>query len=152
MSTWSFRARLGGNYTRTCARAAAGGAGAGPGLGSGFPTRPGSFRRRRAGPGRAQARARVWVPYPAWFFLNQVSRVWVASIPAPLPEPNPLRSESKPPANGCLKTVCAVVRLGGWTEQLQRFSPNRCNCWIIADENAPPGALFKRSGFSFSEK
>ena len=57
---------------------------------------------------------------------------------ASIPELDPLRSRSKPPANGCLKTVCAV---GGWTEQLQRFRLNRCNCWIIADHYAPPGAL-----------
>ena len=41
MGTWSFRARLGGNYARTCAHAAAGAgrpasAGAGPGSGSGL--------------------------------------------------------------------------------------------------------------------
>ena len=65
----------------------------------------GSGRRWR----RARARVWVWVrvPYPAWFFLNRVSRVWAA----PLPAPDPLRSGSKPPANGCLKTVCAVGRL-----------------------------------------
>ena len=38
-----------------------------------------------------RARVRVRVPYPAWFFLNPVSRVWVA----PLPEPDPLRSATQ---------------------------------------------------------
>ena len=50
--------------------------------------------RRRRPAGRRRRRARVWVwvrvPYPAWFFLNQVSRVWVASIP--LRYPNRTRS------------------------------------------------------------
>ena len=52
------------------------------------------------GGGRRRARDRVWVlvrvrvPYPAWFFLNQVSRVWVTrSIPLRYPDPNR-------PANG----------------------------------------------------
>ena len=44
------------------------------------------------------------------------------------------------------KRLCgwAVGPLCGWavwTEQLRRFCPNRCNCWDLADENAPPGAL-----------
>ena len=49
-------------------------------------------------PARARARAWAWVgvPYPAWFFLNRASRVWVVSKPAPLPEPDPLHFESKP--------------------------------------------------------
>ena len=42
-------------------------------------------------PGRALARVWVRVPYPACFFLNQVSRVWVTrSIPAPLAPPGAL--------------------------------------------------------------
>ena len=44
-------------------------------------------RRRWRRPAGARARARVWVPYLAWFFLNRVSRVWVT----PLPEPDPHR-------------------------------------------------------------
>ena len=95
-------------HMQACARAAAGG---------------------RPAPARARARARVWVwvPYLAWFFLKQVSRVWVT----PLLEPNLLRSDNRsapdpnsPPTNGCLRTdpnrpPTAVgkpsVRLGGWT-------------------------------------
>ena len=62
MGTWSFRARKGGNYARTCARA--------PPLAAPVP-------------GRARARDRVWVPYPLQFFLNRVTRI----IPAPPPDP-----------------------------------------------------------------
>ena len=68
MGTWSFRARLGGNHAR---------AGLGLVLGTG---------------------SGLWflvrVPYPAWFFLNQVSRVW-------LREAYPLRyTDPNRPANG----------------------------------------------------
>ena len=58
-------------------------------------------------PGRARDRVRVCVrvrvPYPAWFFLNQVSRVWVErSIAAPL-------SGSEPP-----RQQLSVNRRDGW--------------------------------------
>ena len=74
--------------------------------------------------GRRRCRARAWawawvrVPYPAWFFLNPVSRVWVA----PLPEPDPLRYPNRPLANG------SEPPANGWTERLRLFCPNRRNC------------------------
>ena len=45
-----------------------------------MPARASARRRWRRQP------ARVWVrvPYPAWFFLNRVSRVWAAPLPDPL--------------------------------------------------------------------
>ena len=59
-----------------------------------------------AGRRRRRDRDRVWVwvrvPYPAWFFLNPVS---------------------EPPAS---QRMCEN-RLGGWTERLRRFCPNRRN-------------------------
>ena len=60
--------------------------------------------RRPAGRARARARARVrvwvWVrvPYPAWFFLNWVSWVWVTrSIPASLSRSEPHRQRLSRP-------------------------------------------------------
>ena len=43
------------------------------------------------GSGSGPGPGRVRVPYPAWFFLNPVSRVWVAL----LPEPDPIRSATQ---------------------------------------------------------
>ena len=44
-----------------------------------------------------------------------------------------------------LTAVCKPSRrldgCDGSTEQLQRFRPNRCNCWMGSDQTAPPGAL-----------
>ena len=90
MGTWSFRARLGGNYARTCARGPplAPGSGSGLGLGSGSGSLPGLV------------------------LFESGLTLWVASIPALLPEPNLLRYPNpNRPANGCLKTVYAVGRL-----------------------------------------
>ena len=109
--------------------------------------RPAGRRRCRA---RARVRVRVRVPYPAWFFLNQVSRVWVASIPAPLSEPNPLRyPDPNRPANGCLKTVAAVGRLRRLNrtvatvqiELLDGFGPN-----------CPSRSAINSAPFSHSER
>jgi len=62
------------------------------------------WRRRRwpagagAGPGRARVLVLVlvlvwvWVPYLAWFFLNQVSRVWAATRTKPAPPRQRTRS------------------------------------------------------------
>ena len=78
-------------------------------------------------PGRAWARARV--PYPAWFFLNRVSRVWVTSIPAPLSEfelprqrtRSAIQIKTAPPTAVCKPSR----RLGGWT--VATVEPNSCN-------------------------
>ena len=87
LGTWSFRARLGGNHARTCVHAPPLAAAAG----------------RSAPVPVPGLRVRVWildwvrVPYPAWFFLNQVSRVWVTrSIPAPLSGSEPARQRTRP--------------------------------------------------------
>ena len=56
--------------------------------------------------GRARAWAWVRVPYPAWFFLNRVSWVWVTSITATVAtvEPNS--------CNGSDQTIATV----GWVQ------------------------------------
>ena len=100
------------------ARAAAGGGGGRPGSGSGLGLGSGSgslpdlvlFESGLTGMGCEHTRTR---PAP---LRIQTARQWL--------------SENR---------LCgwAVAQLGGWTEQLRRFSSNRCNCWKIADENAP---------------
>ena len=85
-------------------------------------------------------------PYPAWFFLNRVSRVWVTrSIPAPLSGSEPPRQRTRYPdpnrsANGYCSSWTANS-CDGWVEPLQRFRPNCCNYSLGSDPLAPPGAL-----------
>ena len=84
-------------------------------------------------PGRARARARardrVRVPYPARFFLNRVSRIWVVrSIPATL-------SGSEQP-----RQRLSVNRRGSLA--VAAIEPNCCNFSSSSDQIAPPGALF----------
>ena len=88
-------------------------------------------------------RARARVPYPAWFFLNQVSRVWVASIPAPLLEPDPPRYPDP---------ICSswtANRCNCWVEPLQRFRPNRCNLSLGSDPPLQPFVGFRPVGPSW---
>ena len=118
MGTWSFRVRLGGNHARTCARAAAGGGGG----------RPVPGRARDRVRVRVWVRVRVRVPYPAWYFLNWVSRVWVTqSILAMLSESEPPRQRTRSAIRTAPPTaVCKPPRrLGGWT--VAAVEPNRYN-------------------------
>ena len=100
MGTWSFRARLGGNYAHTC-----------------------------AGAGRCRAWLWLWVRvrycYPAWFFLNRVSRVWVARIPEPDPLRPAIRIQPAPVGQPTVATVGqptgATVGSNRWSEPLQPF-------------------------------
>ena len=67
---------------------------------------------------RRRPRARVRVPYPAWFFLNRVTRVWVArSIPAPLSGSEPPRSELP---HQRLSVNCRVGQAVGQLRRLNR--------------------------------
>ena len=138
MSTWSFRARLGGIYTRphvyACARGGGGGrpapvpvpgsgSGPGPGLslssGSGSGSLPGLvlFESGLTGMGCEHTRSATRTrPAPL-------------SVPARYPDPN----HSSWTANRC---DC-------WVEPLQQFRPNRCNLSLGSNLLAPPGALYK---------
>ena len=101
MGTWSFRARLGGNHARTCARARRRRrrcrAGYGPGPGSGFGSLPGLvlFESGLTGLGYEHTRSAI--------------QIRIA------PPTDPLRVSWT--ANSC---DC-------WVKPLQRFRPNRCN-------------------------
>ena len=91
-------------------------------------------RRQRGGrptPGPGRAGLGSGFGFPAWFFLNQVSRVRVASIPEPDPLCYPDPNRSSWIANSC----------DYWVEPLQRFRPNRCNLLLGSDPLAPPRAL-----------
>ena len=88
------------------------------------------WRRPAGRPAPVPGRAWVWVwvrvPYPAWFFLNPVCS-------APLPKP-PARQRIRTARQRMSEnrlggwTVVRFGQLGGWTERLRRFCPNRRNC------------------------
>ena len=67
-----------------------------------------------------------------------VSRVWAD----PLPEPDPLRSETRP-AIWIQSSSWTANGRDCWVEPLQRFRPNRCNLSLGSNLLAPPGALYK---------
>ena len=134
MGTWSFRARLGGNYARTCARAAASGGGGRPvlvpvpvpglGLGLGSGSLPGLvlFKLGLTGMGYAK---------------HTHSTIRIRTVPStdPLCCQDPNRS-----TNG-RRTSWAANGCDGWVEPLQRFRLNCCNYLLGSDLLAPPGAL-----------
>ena len=107
MGTWSFRARKGGNYARTCvrARAAAGGGRPEPepepGSGLGLGSLPGLvlFEPGVAGMGYSTTRTK----------------------PAPLRYPNPLRSATRSAPAHPPTGVCERIRTARTVERLRRF-------------------------------
>ena len=136
MGTWSFRARKGGNYTRTYVRART-------------PPLAAAAGRPVPEPGRAGLGLGLGLGflYLTWFFLNQVS--W-SSPPAERfesPANGCPREQIRPFANRCRKTDSAVGRLIGCDGSVRTVE----TAGILADENTPPERYKKRPRGSFSD-
>ena len=101
-------------------------------------------RRRRRRRVRARVWVWVWVPLPGLILFESGLKGMGRT------KPNPVQIQTaRPPIVVCKRLRTARQRMSEnrlcgwavWTEQLRRFCPNRCNCWDLADVNAPPGAL-----------
>ena len=138
MGTWSFRARLGGNYARTCVHARA----------------RRRWRRRPAGAGLGPGFwVRVRVPYPAWFFLNRVCgyglrayRSATRTGPAPLSGSEPTRQRTRSKTVG-MPTVATVGLPTVVTVGCVSWAANSCDCWV---ERLQPFVGFGPVGPSWS--